>query len=206
MYRTHHPGRPLTNAFLTPSSSILMANFQVPTRDTVSPANQAIFDQLAKGLGFVPNLYATLALHETALGDYLQLQNRSTTLSGKEKEVVNLVVSQVNECAYCLAAHTAIAKLNGFTDEQVVALRAGRPIGDARLDALGRFVRATAANRGKPGADATDDFLAAGYTQANLVDVVVLIGDKTVTNYLHGVTQVPVDFPAAAPLRQAVAT
>ena len=183
-----------------------MANFQVPTRATVSPANQAIFDQLEKGLGFVPNLYATFAHSETALGDYLGLQNRKTTLSGKEKEIVNLVVSQVNECAYCLAAHTALGKMNGFTDEQLLALRAGRSVGDAKYDALAAFVRATAVNRGKPGVDATDEFLAAGYTQANLVDVIVLIGDKIVTNYLHGVTQVPVDFPAAAPLeREAVA-
>ena len=187
-----------------------MANFQVPTRSTVSPANQAIFDQLDKGLGFVPRLgggapapsprYATLALNETALGDYLQLQNRKTALTAKEKEVVNLVVSQVNECAYCLAAHTALAKMNGFTDEQVLDIRAGRPLGNAKLDALGRFTRATAIRRGKPGADVTDDFLAAGYTQAKLVDVIVLIGDKIVTNYLHGVTQVPVDFPAAPAL------
>lgn len=184
-----------------------MANFQVPTRQTVSPANQAIFDQLEKGLGFVPNLYATFAHNETALGDYLALQNRETTLSGKEKEVVNLVTSQVNECAYCLAAHTALGKLNGFTDEQVLDVRAGRPVGDAKLDALGRFVRAVNLNRGKPTPDATDEFLAAGYTQANLVDVVVLIGDKIVTNYLHGVTQVPVDFPAAQPLAsEALAT
>ena len=180
-----------------------MANFQVPTRATVSPANQAIFDQLEKGLGFVPNLYATFAHNESALGDYLGLQNRKTTLKAKEKEIVNLVVSQVNECAYCLAAHTALGKMNGFTDEQLLALRAGRSVGDAKYDALAAFVRATAVNRGKPGVDATDEFLAAGYTQANLVDVIVLIGDKIVTNYLHGVTQVPVDFPAAPALEAA---
>ena len=178
-----------------------MANFQVPTRATVSPANQGIFDQLEKGLGFVPNLYATFAHNDTALGDYLALQNRKTTLSGKEKEVVNIVTSQVNECAYCLAAHTALGKMNGFTGEQLLDLRAGRPIGNAKLDALARFTRAVNENRGKPDANATDDFLAAGYTQATLVDVVLLIGDKIVTNYLHGVTQVPVDFPAAPALQ-----
>ena len=177
-----------------------MANFQVPTRESVSPANQAIFDQLESGLGFVPNLYATYALSETALADYLALQNRKTSLRGKEKEIVNLVVSQVNDCAYCLAAHTALGKMNGLTDEQIVDVRAGRSIGDAKLNALARFTREVTINRGKPSPTVTDEFLAAGYTQANLVDAIVLIGDKTVSNFLHGVTQVPVDFPAAQPI------
>lgn len=70
-----------------------MATFNVPTKNEVSPANQAIFDNLQKGLGFVPNLYATFAYNDTALGDYLSLQNRKSTLIAKEREVINLVVS-----------------------------------------------------------------------------------------------------------------
>ena len=70
-----------------------MANIQVPTRNQVSPANQATFDKLQKGLGFVPNLYATYAYSDTALNDYLALQNRKSSLKGKEREVINLVVS-----------------------------------------------------------------------------------------------------------------
>ena len=182
-----------------------MATFTVPTRDQVTQTNQAVFDQLEKGLGFVPNLYATLALNDTALPDYLALQNRTSTLKAKEREVVNLVVSQVNDCAYCLAAHTALGKMNGFTEAQTLEIRRGRATFDPKLDALARFVKETAERRGKPGVDATDELLAAGYTQANLVDVIVTIGDKTVTNYLHGVTQVPVDFPAAPALTDELA-
>jgi len=67
-----------------------MSKFQVPTRDEVSENNQAIFDNLQKGLGFVPNLYAYYAKSETALADYLALQNRKSTLKAKEREVINL--------------------------------------------------------------------------------------------------------------------
>ena len=177
-----------------------MATFRIPTRETVSPASQRAFDQLERGIGRVPNLYAALALSPTALPDYLALQNRTSTLSAKEREVVNLAVSEVNGCAYCLAAHTAIAGLNGFTDEQILALRGGRAPFDARLDALARFAREVTLHRGKPAPDVTDELLAAGFTQAQLVDAIVLIGDKTVTNFLHGVTGVAVDFPAAPAL------
>ncbi|BDU20124.1 carboxymuconolactone decarboxylase family protein [Dyella sp. GSA-30] len=174
-----------------------MSKFNVPTRDEVSPANQVLFDNLTKGLGKVPNLYATLAYSEHALGSYLALQNAKSSVTGKAREVVNLVVSEVNRCEYCLAAHTVIGKMNGFTDAQVLEIRGGTASFDSKLDALARLVKNTATERGHADPALVDAFLAAGWTKENLVDVIVIIGDKTVTNYLHGVTGVAVDFPAA---------
>ncbi|MEL7339082.1 MAG: carboxymuconolactone decarboxylase family protein, partial [Bacteroidota bacterium] len=136
-----------------------MATFQVPTRETVSANNQAIFDNLQKSLGFVPNLYATYAFSDTALGDYLNLQNRKSSLKAKEREIVNLVVSQINECAYCLAAHTAIGKMNGFSDEQILEIRSGQASFNPKFDALAKFVRSIVINRSKPEAAALDNFL-----------------------------------------------
>ena len=180
-----------------------MTAFPVPTKADVSDANGAIFDAIEKKVGFVPNLYATLAHSENALASYLALQGAKTSLGVKAKEVVNLVVSEVNGCDYCLAAHTALGKMAGFDDGQILDIRAGRAPFDARLDALARFVRATVEARGKPDAAVTEALLEAGWTREQLVDVVVLIGDKTVTNYLHGVTGVAVDFPPAPPLERA---
>ncbi|MEM9889041.1 MAG: carboxymuconolactone decarboxylase family protein [Bacteroidota bacterium] len=179
-----------------------MANFSVPTKAQVSETNQAIFDNLKKNLGFVPNLYATFAYSDTALKDYLALQNRKSSLKAKEREVINLVVSQVNDCEYCLAAHTALGKMNGFTDEQILEIRAGNASFDAKLNALANFVRDTTIRRGKPSTDSIDALLAAGYTNGNLIDILIVIGDKIVSNFLHGVTQIPVDFPAAPILEE----
>lgn len=177
-----------------------MKTFQVPTREQVSPNNQAIFDNLQKGLGFVPNLYATFAYSETALGDYLTLQNRKSSLRAKEREVINLVVSQVNECLYCLSAHTALGKMNGFTDEQILEIRGGSASFDAKIDALAKFVKNITINRGKPAPEATEALFAAGYNDANLVDILIVIGDKIVSNFFHGTTQIPIDFPVAPAL------
>ena len=179
-----------------------MANFSVPTRAQVSKTNQAIFDNLQKNLGFVPNLYATFAYSDTALKDYLALQNRKSSLKAKEREVINLVVSQVNECEYCLAAHTALGKMNGFTDEQILELREGHASFDTKLNALASFVQDTTINRGKPSTTSVDALLAAGYDNGNLIDILVVIGDKIVSNFLHGITQIPVDFPAAPVLEE----
>ena len=177
-----------------------MTTFSVPTRDDVTPDNQAIFDNLKKALGFVPNLYATFAHSPTALGTYLALQNAKSSLKPKEREVINLVVSQVNDCEYCLAAHTALGKMLGFTDAQILEIRRGRASFDPKLDGLVRFVREVAEKRGHVSATTTEAFLAAGWSQANLVDAIMVVGDKSISNYLHGTTKIPVDFPAAEKL------
>jgi AhpD family alkylhydroperoxidase len=182
-----------------------MTQFTIPTRAEVSAHNQGLFDNLQKGLGFVPNLYAYFSKSETALGDYLSFQNRKSTLRAKEREVINLVVSQVNECQYCLSAHTVLAKMNGFSDDQILEIRSGNAPFDAKLNALTNFVRETTIMRGKPAPSTTDALFAAGYTEANLVDIMIVIGDKIVSNFIHGVTQFEVDFPMAPALEEELA-
>ncbi|MCG8573752.1 MAG: carboxymuconolactone decarboxylase family protein [Flavobacteriales bacterium] len=177
-----------------------MAKFEVPGRGEVSANNQAIFDQLEKGLGFVPNLYAYYAKNETALADYLALQNRKSTLKAKEREVVNLVVSQYNGCRYCQSAHTQLGKMNGFTDEQVLEIRSGRASFDEKLDALAKFTLSAVANNGRVSEEAKENFFAAGYDEANMIDAVIVIGDKIISNYIHNIAQFEIDFPLAQPL------
>jgi len=176
------------------------SKFNVPTRNEVSPANQEIFDSLEKAVGFVPNLFATYAYSENALKNYLDFSNAKTSLSTKEKEAVNLAVSEVNQCQYCLSAHTAIAGMNGFTPEQILELRAGEASFDNKLNALARLARNITENRGATSPEVVEAFFAAGWTKENLVDTISLVGDKTISNYLHRTTQVPVDFPVAEAL------
>lgn len=177
-----------------------MTTINVPTRQEVSSVNQAIFDNIEKRFGVVPNLFATMAHSGNALSSYMALQSARSTISGKAREVVNLVVSQVNECEYCLAAHTMVGKMSGLSDEQIVEIRRGRVSFDSKLDALARLTQGIVRNRGHVDPALVDSFFDAGWTKENLVDTIVAIGDKTITNYLHSTTQIPVDFPAAAAL------
>ncbi|QLG45490.1 carboxymuconolactone decarboxylase family protein [Costertonia aggregata] len=182
-----------------------MSTFNVPTREEVTANNQAIFDNLEKALGFVPNLYATYAHSKNALENYLALSNAKTSLSAKQKEVVNLAVSQVNNCTYCLSAHTAIGKMNGFTDAEILELRAGKASFDHKLDALAKLAKNITENRGATDSEVVSNFLNAGWTRENLVDTIVLVGDKTISNYLHKTTDVPVDFPQVRSLEEITA-
>lgn len=177
-----------------------MKTFAVPTREQVSDNNKAIFDNLNKAIGMVPNLYATMAYSENALGNYVTFQGGKTSLRGKEKEAVNLIVSQVNGCSYCLSAHTAIGKMHGLTDEQIIEIRNGVASFDAKLDALVKLAKNITENRGKADSALVDNFFAAGYNEGSLVDLIMLVGDKTIMNYLHNLTDIPVDFPLAPAL------
>ena len=177
-----------------------MQNFNVPTKNEVSSNNQAIFDNLQKALGFVPNLYAAMSHSDTGLGNYLTFQNAKTSLTKKEKEVVNLVVSQINGCRYCQSAHTVIGRMNGFTDEQMLEIRTGSASFNSKLDALAALVAEITESKGNPSKEALNNFFAAGYTKGSLVDVTLAIAEKVVMNYLHNMTQVPIDFPVAPEL------
>jgi uncharacterized peroxidase-related enzyme len=179
-----------------------MTKITVPSREQVSPANQQIFDSLKDKLGMVPNIYATYALSENALGRYLSFASGKTSLNNKEKEVVNLVTSQVNGCTYCQAAHTAIGKMNGFSDEQILSIRSGEAPFDPKLHALATLVKELVENRGKVSDKNLQNFFDAGYTKENLVDMILNVAEKASTNFLHNVTQIPIDFPEAPVLQE----
>jgi alkylhydroperoxidase family enzyme len=90
-----------------------------------------------------------------------------------------------------------LGKMNGFTDEQILELRKGSASFDSKLDALVKLAKTIIENRGNVDDATLDAFFNAGYDKGNLVDVILAVGEKTITNYLHKVTKVPIDFPEA---------
>lgn len=181
-----------------------MNNINVPTLESVSPSNRAILENLQSKLGFVPNLYATFAHSENGLSNVLAVGNLKSSMSTKEKEVIFLAVSEVNNCEYCLAAHTVIAQGNGFTIDETIEFREGRSSQNQKLDALARLAKDLAENKGNASPEVLENFFEQGYTEGSLVDTVILVGEKTMANYLHSATQVPIDFPEAPQLAFAV--
>jgi AhpD family alkylhydroperoxidase len=176
-----------------------MNRFHVPAREEVTPQNQINFDNLKKALGMVPNLYATIAYSSNGLSRYLGFQGAKTSLTNREKEAVNLVVSQVNGCTYCQSAHTFLAGLNGFSPEDILHIRQGSSSNE-KLHALVALAKAITATRGRVNDQLLDEFFAAGYDKENLVDLVLQVSDKIAMNYLHNITGIPIDFPEAEPI------
>lgn len=169
--------------------------FEVPQRGQMSANNVLVYDAIVKSVGFMPNLFAILGLSDNGLNRYISFQNDKSSLSNKEKEVVNLIVSEVNDCNYCRAAHTAIGKMNGFTDAEALEIRRGQVSFDKKLNALVKLSQDIVNTRGKINQKYLELFFNEGYNKAHLVDVIIQIGEKTITNYLHNITQINIDFP-----------
>ncbi len=174
-----------------------MKGFSFPQRTEVTPGNQVIFDRLTSILGTVPNLYAGFAWSANALGTYLALEKSKSSLDAREREAIQLVVSQVNDCRYCLIAHSEIGRMNGFSAEEVREICLGSATFDNRLDAMVRLAKSITENRGRSDEDVLSAFYATGLTKENLVDVVLVIGYIIIANYLQALIDTPLDFPLA---------
>lgn len=175
-----------------------MANIQVPNEAQVDQKSQTIFGQLKKQLGSVPNLYATIGYSSNTLEQFLNFSGPAgkQTFSNSEIEAIKLAVSEVNECAYCLAAHTALGKMNGFSEEETIELRTGT-VANPRLKAITQLAGSIAQNRGHAKPKYVEQFFTAGFNEGGLIDLIAVVTAVTFTNYVHGSTKVPVDFPQA---------
>lgn len=175
-----------------------MKTIQVPITEEVSPTSQLLFDQIKKKLGKLPNLHATIGYSAPALKGFLDFEASLSTgmFTPKEREAIALIVSEVNQCAYCLAAHTILATSKGFTKAQTLDIRRGET-SDARLNTILRLAKSIVENHGHAEKALVNDFFVAGYPQAALVELTGLVTMRIFTNYVYALTDVPVDFPAA---------
>ncbi len=180
-----------------------MKNITVPTREQVDSKSQQIFDSIEKNVGMLPNIYATIGYSSDALENFLGFSEKAgkSSFNAKEIEAIKLAVSEANGCEYCKAAHTAIAKMNGFSEEETLKLRAG-VIEDERLRILSQLAREIALNRARVDEEYLDNFYAQGFDEKALIDLISAVIAITFTNYTHILTQVPVDFPAAKELSE----
>lgn len=182
-----------------------MKTIEVPIREQVSEGSQQLFDQLQKHLGKVPNLYAVVGYSATALGAFLQFDEQLShgVFTAKEREAIALIVSQVNQCDYCLAAHTLIAKGRGFSLDDTINIRQAEAV-DSKLMATLQLAESITTNRGDVEAELLDKFFGAGYDEGALMELIGLVTVSIFTNYVFTLTNFPVDFPAAPVLNKAM--
>jgi uncharacterized peroxidase-related enzyme len=184
-----------------------MTNFTQYTSESAPQASQPLLQGVQKAFGFVPNLLGTLAESPSSLESYLAVSDifEKTSLNAAERQVVLISTSIENACEYCVAAHSTIAKNFAGVDAGIVnALRNADVIPDAKLEVLAEFTRAVVRDRGFVSEHAFSEFLNAGYTKANALDVIVGIAQKTISNYSNHLANIPVDAQFAAEAWSAV--
>ena len=176
-----------------------MKTITVPNKEQLSAESQTILESVEKKMGKIPNLYATIGYSSSALKAMLETEaslSHDSSFSAKEREAINLIVSQVNNCDYCLAAHTMLAKMKGFSDENTIALRKAE-YSDAKLNSVLKLAKSISSNKGAADDSALQNFFEAGYDEKALVELNALIALRSFTNYVFANTQIPIDFPLA---------
>jgi uncharacterized peroxidase-related enzyme len=174
--------------------------FQVHTKETAPEASRATLEVTAKKYGFVPNLFGVLAESPTAVQAYAAINKalEQSALSPVEQQVVALTVSTTNECAYCVGAHSTVAKMVRMPEEILAALREQRPLPDRKLNALRMLVMSILHYRGWVPEDDLEHFGAAGYSERHVLDVLTIVALKTLSNYLNHIAHTPLDHQFAA--------
>ena len=172
-----------------------MTQFTQHTLDTAPATAKPVLEGAQKGLGFIPNLYATMAEAPALLNAYSQLGEllNQSSFSATEQQVVLMTNNRLNGCDYCMAAHTTISQASGVPTDVIDALRNGTAIADAKLEALRQFAITVNETRGWPTQADLDAFFAAGYAQQQVLEVILGTAFKVLSNYTNHVASTPLD-------------
>ena len=177
-----------------------MSRLSVPNLEYAAGASGQIYAQIKKAIGNVPNTFAAIAAHgPAALKSVLAADAvlAAGSLTKRDQEVIKLVISAAGGCDYCVAAHNYLAKLAGVKPEELKRIRDGQPTGDAKRDTLVGFRKLAQSS----GTVSDEDFAAikaAGYSDAQLVEISLAFATTVFTNVFNRVNDTEIDFPAVA--------
>lgn len=177
-----------------------MSHLTVHTEETAPEASKPILEGTKKAFGFLPNLTATFAESPAMVEAYGVLAGHfeKTDLTPTERQVVLLTTSRENGCHYCMAAHSTVSQMQKVPADVIEALRNDTTIADPKLQALQVFTARIHATRGNVTEADLEAFHAAGYTKANILDVILGVGLKTLSNYTNHIAETPLDVPFQA--------
>ncbi len=172
-----------------------MSNFTVHTVDTAPTASQPILKSVQSAYGFLPNLFGVFGESPAMAEAYATISAifDKTDLTPTERQIVLMSNNRLNECTYCMAAHTTISQMQGVDADVIEALRTGNVISDTKLEALRVFAVRINETRGFVSDDEINAFLAAGYNKANILDVILGTSFKTLSNYTNHIADTPLD-------------
>ena len=179
-----------------------MTQFRIHTIETAPEGSKELLKGLQGEVGFIPNLVATMGESPEVLESFLKQRAiySKTSFTVIEREVIAMTVALVNKCTYCMAAHSTFARKGGADDQLLQTLREGGLPEDRRYKALAKVSRAVLENKGVIPKELQVEFLQAGYTQKQLLEVLVGVSMAALANYVHHLTDAELD-PAFQPLK-----
>ena len=175
-----------------------MSRIPTPASIEASPAAaQPLLDAVKKQLGIVPNLFRVVATSPAALEGYLGLNAAlgKGLLDARTRERIALAVAELNGCDYCLSAHTYLGKNVAKLDDAELAANREGGSSDAKADAALRFAAKVVRERGHVTDADVKTVKAAGYSDAQVIEIVLHVALNTLTNYVNEVAKTEIDFP-----------
>ncbi len=174
-----------------------MTDFTLHNKDTAPADSQELLDVSINAFGMIPNLHAVMAEAPGLLEGYQHLHQLflDSSFDNEETTVVWQTINVEHECHYCVPAHTGIAKSMKVDDAITDALRNETPLPTAKLEALRDFTLSVVRDRGNVNDDAVQAFLDAGFTQRQVLEVVLGAAQKVMSNYTNHLANTPVDKP-----------
>lgn len=172
-----------------------MSHFQVHTRETAPEGSHDVIDNYVERFGFLFNTVGMMAESPATLKGYAQTYGLlgETEFSPAEQQLIFLSVSRENACTYCVAAHSMAAKMMGVEDEVISAVRKGKTILDPKLAAISDFAIEVVKSRGHVSKDRVNNFLVAGHSKAQVLEILLAVSTKTISNYMNHITNTPLD-------------
>ena len=171
--------------------------FEVHNIDSSPEPSKPLLEKSQKGFGMIPNLHAVLAESPAALEAYQELGRlfQQTSFNKDELTVVWQTVNAEHDCHYCLPAHTAVAHSMGVDAGLIEAMHNGLALPDEKLQTLKDTTLALVRNRGRLSDAELAAFTAAGYGQQQLLEIVLGISQKVISNYVNHLAETPLDEP-----------
>jgi uncharacterized peroxidase-related enzyme len=177
-----------------------MTRTTILTPEQVPAQSKATLDGFTRNIGFTPNMMAAFAQSPIAFNAWANLLGSlSKSLDVKTRDSIGLAVSEVNGCNYCLTVHSFTAEhLAKLPADEIILARKGRA-DDPKRDAAVQFARKVIETRGKVDDADLNAVREAGYTDANVMEIVALVAMYSLTNFFNNVFDPDMDFPAVAP-------
>ena len=180
-----------------------MQRLEAISPDSATGKTKELMDVVQSKYGMVPNLTRTLANSPAALETYLGFGALDKgSLAPSLREQIALTVGELNGCDYCVAAHTAIGKMVGLSDEQTIDSRRATA-GDSKEEAALQFAKAVVEKRGSVTDVDVAKVRGAGYSDEDVTEIVTHVAKNIFTNYFNHVAEIEIDFPAAPALEAA---
>lgn len=172
-----------------------MKPFKIYNPTNAHPSSRAGLTNVADMIGFIPNVFGVIAESPTALNAFVALNSEfsGSSFEATSREIVQTAASVENACTYCVAGHTAFADSQNVSGDVIEAIRNNQPIADSKLEALNQFTRLVVRNRGNISEVEVEKFLDAGYTRAQVLEVILGICVKTFSNLANNVIGIPLD-------------